>query len=222
MHYTWQMLGWTRQSLRETAGTLYYTWEMKKKGTENSTTTFPQLLTAAANVSLGGGRWLRLLFIFGDMFVFIYPSVLLFKHNLILQPHMLPRCLELVCLYINDHHLTSWFCTFVHMAMDAEWNHQRKFQCRYLPWIAKEMSYYVLHGAALIIKCGKRIWRNMQEEFHSAAESCCKAFGNNYSIFIFMSLMFRFCHLRVKFYNFNFEALQQCSSLWNALIWGRN
>lgn len=106
------------------------------------------------------------------------PSVLLFKHNFISQPHMLPRWLEPVCLYINDHHLTSWFCTFLHMAMDAEWNHQRKFQCRYLPWIGKEMSYYVSHGATLIINSGisgKRIWRNMQEEFHSAAESCCEA-----------------------------------------------
>lgn len=72
-----------------------------------------QLLTAEEMVSLegvmvGGGAvewWMRLSFIFGDIFILFNPSILLFKHNFMLQPYMFFWCWE-HAIYTYDHHLT--------------------------------------------------------------------------------------------------------------------
>lgn len=77
MRHTWQMFGELDNRSWETTGAIYYTREMKEKGNKISTT-LSQLLTAASYISLGGPmkRWRELLFISGDMFIFIYTSCL--------------------------------------------------------------------------------------------------------------------------------------------------
>lgn len=136
MHYTWQMLGWTGQSLRETTGTIYYTREMKEKGNKTSTT-LPQCLTAASYISRGGGHekvaqaaihlWWHVYFYLH--FLSGYSSIISFAtsrvamvsgacvllhilHMIIIWPHLMALILGGSTLF------------FLHMATDAEGNHQ--------------------------------------------------------------------------------------------------
>lgn len=163
MHYTWQMLGWTGQSLRETTGTIYYTREMKEKGNKTSTT-LPQCLTAASYISRGGGgAWKGGSGCYSSLVtcLFLFTlSVRLFEHNFICH---LTCChgvwsLCVIAYTAYDHHLTSsngsdigrlnaFFFAHGHRCWGKSSKLREEFQW-YLPWIGKWIAamfiYYTL------------------------------------------------------------------------------
>jgi len=133
MRNTWWMLWQTGQSLRETTGAIYHTREMKEKEKKTSTT-LPQLLTAASYISLGGTmkRWLKLLFIFGDMFIFIYTFHSAIQAWFYMQPHMLQWCRWSVLLEIlgahGDHLTVNVLCILLNRSL------QMNFSGTYREW----------------------------------------------------------------------------------------
>lgn len=145
MRYTWQMLRWTRQSLRRNCR--YNLLQMRNEGGGSPTTTFLSFLTAAVNVSLGGGAlWKGGSDCYSSLVTCLFlftPSVLLFQHNFILQATIV--CLELVCLYIQiwPSLTCNKFTPFRTRPGNVVWYHQNNFQYWKKNWdIPSQISWF--------------------------------------------------------------------------------